>query len=196
MISKLRRNKKGQSFIELVLMMPLLLLFVLGAIEVVNVVDNVFIMIHLTREAANMTSRGTAVSSALEAVVKSSSPVVYGIDFNADGEPEPNTGNWTRWKIVHSRVGSPADPVNPAGCTGVAESYVVLEQTEWGGLGATSEVGPGGVCSTAILPDLEVIGGGLDFNAVEVFFDYTPITPLGNFGVDFMNHRFYQRAVF
>ena len=175
-------SEKGQSLVELGLSLPLLFLLVLGGIEFSNMIDAHLVLVHLTREGANMTSRGTpadvggpnygAPDDALDVIVVSSAPVV-------------TPGNLSQWTIIHSRIGpGPND-----------DEYIVLEQITRGALGEPSQIGSKD--ETPNLPNIDNIGTGQELHAVEVYYQYDTITPVGNFlGFLVADNFFYERAVF
>jgi Flp pilus assembly protein TadG len=63
----LRRCERGQGLTELVLTMPMLMLLALGMIEVNRAIETHHILSTLTREAANLASRGSTLTEAVNA---------------------------------------------------------------------------------------------------------------------------------
>jgi Flp pilus assembly protein TadG len=61
----LPRDERGQGLAELVITLPFLLLLALGLIEVSRAIEHSHTMSGLTREGANIASRGTALNDAL-----------------------------------------------------------------------------------------------------------------------------------
>jgi hypothetical protein len=192
------RSARGQAIIELTLIMPLLLLLVLGVIEFSNMVDSYLVLTHLTREGANMSSRGTPASDALDAVIDSSCPQI------SDGSGCSPT-NADHWRIIYTRMGPDSDEPDP-------KPYVVLEQIVRGsgeivassricdgcGLTATYSCDPTmQSCSSPNVPNIADIGAGQELHAIEVFYEYQPVTPVGNFiGLSLGSSPFYERAIF
>jgi Flp pilus assembly protein TadG len=195
---KILPSQSGQALTEMALILPLLLVLALGAIEISNIIYTYLVLTHLTREGGNMISRGTPANvgdenygdassidyDALDAIVDSSAPVI-------------TPGNESRWKIFYSMIA----PSNPTGClsdpvaTNPACAYVVEPQISRGSLiGVMSAIGLSGGAPN--LPNLSSVAPGRTFYAVEVFYQYTPITPLANFGVAIAGVPFYERAVF
>lgn len=186
---------RGQSITELALVLPLLLLLALGAIEVANIVNTYLTITHLTREGANMTSRGIDPVDALDAVEASGAPLI-------------NSSNSAQWKIIYSQIG-PDDPTVPTG-------YQVSSQIRRGGLAESSVVGaPGATVTSSEIPNIDSVALGQTFEMVEIFYDYAPdecgtaaaanlncpLTPLQSFTERFFSllilpTLFYERTVF
>ena len=75
------RNKRGQSLVELTLILPALLIAVMGLVEMARMIDAVHQMRGIAREGASLASRGVALDSVLSVVVT-----------NADGLGIPQKG--------------------------------------------------------------------------------------------------------
>ncbi len=107
-INKIIRSKKGQSLIELTLITPLMLLLVFGVVEVGSVISTYLTLTHTTREGANLTSRGTAPNTALDAIIAAAAPTIQ-------------NNNQAQWRIIYSRlVQKPGTPCNPS-CTYIVD---------------------------------------------------------------------------
>jgi len=186
---KLVPSQGGQALTELALILPMLLVLALGAIEVSNMIQGYLTLSHLTREGANMISRGIASpDSALDAIIESACPPLC-------------TDNQGQWKVIYSRVGPRSDPIDPSGCEPDNDTYVVLEQfipPTKGSLDEPSKLGS--ACdqvTEAELPNIDQISTGNNLYIVEAFYQYEAITPVGNMKVNLGNPIiFYERAVF
>lgn len=175
---KMGRARSGQALVELTLGLPLLLLLLLGAIEFSNMIYNHLVLTHLTREGANLTSRGTDPDVALDTVISVAKPVIQ-ID-----SPD-------QWKVVYSQIGQdPAVPCPPTPCV-----YRVDEQLSRGGLEQGSRIGSVG--ARVEIPGIDNIGPGQAFHAVEVFYDYGPsrLTSIENL-LGTIGETFYERTIF
>ena len=202
-------SQRGQSIIELGLALPLFLLLSLGAIEISNMLNTYLVLTHLTREGANVASREepttdpdcnldcvmtVTIPADLTAVIAAASPVI-----KAD-----NPGQWT---VIYSRIGPSlptGDDGNPNGCSNSGD-YVILHQITNGGLeNKSSKIGiqcdlPENPTNDGQTPAdfWDSIGSGYTLHAVEVFYTYESITPVGNFpGISLGGEDFYERAIF
>jgi hypothetical protein len=206
-LKKIVRSQRGQSIVELTLLLPLLIVMGLGIIETSNIINSYLVLTHMTREGANLTSRDTpadvgglnctAPNDALDVIIGAAGPV---IDCN-----DPS-----RWRVIYSLIG----PAVPAICvitpTPLVCDYVVQEQVVRGSgkVVSSKRVCPdcglsSGPCLLAsacpkptTLSDVSDIAPGHTFYAVEVFYEYEPITPIAAFGVGLPTEPFYDRAVF
>ena len=194
---KIIRSQKGQSLTELGLALPILILLAFGAIEFSNLIQSYLVLSHLTREGANMTSRGNPPevpgpgNDALDAVIAASCPMI------SDGLPCAEPPNPQRWTIIHSRIGPNPDGPSPP--------YVVLQQVTRGAgpVVNVQRVCPGcssgnftcatGCVAPSNVPDLGSINPGGQLDAVEVFYLYQPV--LGTF-FPLGSDPIYERAIF
>jgi hypothetical protein len=171
------RSNKGQTLIELTLIVPLMLLMVYGVVEVGSVISTYLTLTHTSREGANLTSRGTDPDDALDAIIAAANPTI-------------GNGNPTQWRIIYtSIVQAPGAPCPQAPC-----DYVVEEQIIRGSLNQSSKIGPVGAIVNANLDGFDSVAPGQKFHAIEVFYDYGPdvITFIGNG----FNKIFYDRSIF
>ena len=183
-------SQRGQALVELSLTVPILLVLTLGAIEISNIINARLVLSHLTREGANMISFGTpadlpgANNDALDAIIDGACPII------SDGPPcSTGVGNPGQWEIIYSKiVENPAIPCPPTPC-----DYVIDLQVTRGNLNEPSKIGAEG--ATANLP-LSSLDAGRTFYVVEVFYLYSPITPVANFGVNIGSTTFYEQAIF
>jgi hypothetical protein len=182
-LGRILRSKNGQSLLEIVFIAPLMLAMAYGAIEVGSVISTYLTMTHTTREGANLTSRGTAPNTALDAIITAAAPTL-------------RTANQAQWRVIYSHI----VPAPPAVCT-VPPCYIVDTapngQILRGTLNKTSKLGaPDGttLLTQAVLPGIQNVAPGQAFHVIEVFFDYRPsiITYIGK-GI---NTDFYDRTIF
>lgn len=207
------RSNRAQALVEFTLTLPLLIVLGLGAIEFGNMVHSYLVLTHLTREAANLTSRQpgikgsstwtTNINNGLDAVISSASPVI------STAGTGPN-----QWKVIYSMI--EWDPGTNCGflSDGTTEDHYKIRRSnagwaasvDWedGSLGQASKIGNDGACASAST-DTEWNAGvkglttiGLTLHVVEVFYDYGPskLTPVQNFIAAFVPGIFYRRTVF
>ncbi len=164
-----RGSRKGQAVVETVLVAPLLLVLLLGLIETGNALSVKLKMSTLSREWANIASRGTSLAETLNVLMNSGDEIQLrekgGIVVTkitvVDGDP-----------VVDSRVGSP-------GFQGSSRLW---------NPGADDDI-------VAPLQSLPLVDGQV-LHAVEIIFNYEAMTPVGNFLPDGWTDEVYERAIF
>lgn len=177
----MKRSEKGQSIIEVALMIPFLLILTLGLIEIANAIDSYLVLSGMVREGASMTARSMPADDALDMVIAGASPMVDPV--------QP-----ARWKIIYSRIGPSNHADNPNGCADIGDTYVVLDRVERGGQAGGSQVGA--LCGAATLSGIGAVATGEPLHVVEVYYQYETITGLDHYGIDVGAFPFYDRAVF
>ncbi len=134
-----------------------------------------------------------AIPADLNAVIAAASPVIRADNLN-------------QWTVIYSRIGPSLpldDPVNINDCPN-SGGYIVLDQITNGGSGESSKIGtecqlPENPTSDGQTPKdfWDSIGAGYTLHAVEVFYTYESITPVGSFpGINLGGEDFYERAIF
>lgn len=163
---KALRNQRGQALVEAALVIPILLLLLLALIESGNGLSVKHKMAVLSREGANIASRGSTLQETLDAVM----------DSGAEIKLRENGG------AIVSRI------VVTAGAP------VVSNQLAYPGFEGDSRLG---------LPDSTAAPlGGIPFGegqvlyAVEILFDYKPLTPVGEMLPTGFADEVYERAIF
>jgi len=213
--TKIQNYRRGQALVELTLIFPMLLTLALGAVEVGNIIYTYQVMHRLTAQGANMASRSTVSSNVPSPSCAALGPLAPYCDITktvidaacpmiSQGSPPPATcpsQNADKWRVIFTEIGpDPSVPVDPP--------YVVLKQIVTGagqitgskricdGCGLSNYTCDSGGCLTPTLPSIDTISKGNHLFAFEVFYDYSPITVLGNFvGTNFTG-IFYERSVF
>jgi len=174
-------SQKGQSLIELSLIAPLMIFLAYGAIEVGQVISTHLTMTHTSREGANLVSRGTAASDALDAVIAAASDTF-------------KTTNQANWKIIYAKVTQditvpcPNPPTTP--CT-----YRINSQLTRGLLVKNSKLSSTGAVNEIVtIPGINGVIAGQTFQVIEVYYNYLPyiVTYVGK-GI---NTDFYDRTIF
>jgi hypothetical protein len=152
-----------------------------GAVELGSVISAYLTLTHTSREGANLASRGTKPSDALNAIIAASSNTFA----------SSNQGNW---KIIYSKlvqdttVPCPNPPTTP--CT-----YRIASQEIRGNLNKSSRLSATGSVNEIVeIPGINGVTAGQTFHVIEVFYDYRPyiITFIGQ-GI---NTDFYDRTIF
>ena len=175
------RSQKGQALIELSVIAPLMVVLAYGAIEVGSAISAYLTLTHTSREGANLTSRGTTPTDALNAVIAASSNT-----FGAT--------NQANWKIIYSKlvqdttVPCPNPPTTP--CT-----YRIQSQEIRGNLVKSSKLSANGSVNDIVtIPGINGVKAGQTFHVIEIFYNYSPyiITFVGK-GI---NTDFYDRTIF
>jgi TadE-like protein len=194
------RFKRGQALVELTLIFPMLVALSLGAVEIGNLIYTYQVIHHLTAQGANIAARLTpppTIDTVMSAVVDAACPV---LSQGTTGAPNCPASNTSKWLVIYTEIGP--DPISPA-------TYGVKEQRVLGSgspnpakricaaCGLANYTCPvGAPCPVPNVPNIATIGAGQSLYAFEVFYDYTPITVLGNFvGTSFMD-KLYERSIF
>jgi len=139
-------NQKGTSVLEFALLLPLLLLLLIGMIDLCVLLDSELRLTHLSREAANVLSRGAGFEETFAALTSAG----RGLEF--DGPK----GKAILTKISLDKHGNP----------------VITAQRSIGGLNRSSACGtlPDGATSVpAVIPNGRTVPPHLSLMVVELF---------------------------
>jgi Flp pilus assembly protein TadG len=162
------KNEGGQALIEMTFILFMLLVLVFGMIDFGRVLLARQIVINVSREAANLASRGTTLPDALSAVTGSAKP----LNINENGY------------IILTLV-----------TRDQSGSATIVDQQAVGNLQATSKIGTG-KGSPAALPTDQLPATNMSLVAAEVFYQLTPVTPVGRLlGLDSLP-QLYDAAYF
>jgi hypothetical protein len=162
---ELRMQEKGAAAVELALILPMLLILVFGIIDLGRLIQARLILSNVSREGGSMASRGYASGSNLLSMLQSS-----GTPLDLSG-----LGRIYVSRIKAGTSDTPAPSID-------TQQYV-------GALNVTSSISgtsPLGL-SEALYKHLEFKGPPQNTSdigelwVVEVYYKYTPITPLPNF---------------
>lgn len=199
LIRRLFFAKKAQALVELTLIFPMMLVLTLGAVEMGNLIYTYQVIHHLTAQGANIAARlgsRTTVEAMMDSVVDGACPLLSRAPGGPASCPAANT---SKWRVLYTEIGP--DP---------SDVYVVKEQRVLGtgtvdpsklickdcGSGSYTCDPVSGGCAKPSLPNLDKIGSGQSLYAFEVFYDYTPMTTLGNFVGESFAGKLYERSIF
>jgi hypothetical protein len=177
-----RRGERGQSVVELAIILPLLLVVVLGVVEVSYALMDQHVVTKLTREGSNLISRDTSLADAAT-VLKSMAGRPVNFDTNS--------------KLIFSVVRKGAT----SGTSNFGQD-VLYQRYEYGALSASSVLQTRGSPTFGVPPDYQaanadsdtslqltglppglVVGAGSMIYVTEVFTKHELITPFDKFGV-------------
>jgi hypothetical protein len=165
-LGPLIRQERGQELAEAAIILPILLIMAFAVIEFGNAYSIVHTMAGLSREGANLAARGTSLDTTLQIVLTNGSD----ISLSAQGG--------TVVTRVQVQSGTP----------------VVIGQVASPGYSGLSRIG------TVGNPAQDVGSWGLqagqDVYAVEIFYRYDQLTPLGNIIGPAVPDTLYERTVF
>lgn len=165
-VPRLRAGDRGQSTVEFALLAPLLLVLLMGVAEAGTAYDRQHTLVGLSREGANIASRGAAMAEVIDVVMANGADI----------------GLAERGGVVVSRVFVE---------DGTAE---VVEQEASPGFLNGSRIGAVGETAAA-LQTLGLIDGQSVY-VVEVFLAYRAFTPLSAFVEGAVPQGLYSRSVF
>jgi len=150
----LRCGESGQAFIEFAFVAMMLVVMLFGLIDFGRFVYERQILVNLSREGANLVLRNTPVTNAAAAVMISSSPLKMG----------------TQGRLIMSTV------FNSNGVR-----YVTSQLSTGGLTGAAAPSKIGTVNGTATMPTTPTVipAAGKSMYVTEVYYRFTPITPIG-----------------
>lgn len=161
------RDRRGQALVEFALLLPVLLLLLCGVIEIGRILETNHIMSALTREGANLASRGASMEDALSILRTNQSASGLG-----------NVGGAVVSRLLVDQNGVPKVEAQITSAGYENASRVAPKDSV-----ATTYTGAG-------------LTNGYRYFVVELFIPYTPITPLSNFMAGFIPERLYDRSLF
>jgi hypothetical protein len=162
----LGRSSEGQSLVEFAFLAPILLLIFLGMVEAATAYDRQHVLAGLSREGANIASRGAELQEVIDVITANGASIGFG-----------ELGG-----VVVSRVLIDEDATE------------VTEQLGTPGFVPRSRVGVVGEPAVGF-EGLGLVEGQ-ELHVVELFYDYNGFTPLGAFVEGAVPDGLYSRAVF
>lgn len=159
-----RRYARGVATIELALMLPVLLLLVLGVVDFARAIQFNNILVHLTREGANLAARTTAEPTyILKALMDTATPM----KMNTDGMMYIT-------QVIGQRNGS-ARLVAQYRPTSGGKFSLGSKLVACSGRWSSGKCEPSGT-QTVPLPNGVLLNEGETVYAVESMYDYTMLT--------------------
>jgi Flp pilus assembly protein TadG len=168
--AKRLEDERGAALIELALCLSMLLVLVFGIIDFSQIILDHEVMSGLSRQGSDLASRGTSLTDTVSALG------IQGASLNIG----------TKGRIILTAV------------TDVNGNFQIIGQAESPtGISITSAVGSG-VGNAASMPSSAnyVLQAGQTLYVTEVFYSYTPMTPIGSFLKTSLASTLYESAYF
>lgn len=166
-----RAGQRGVAVGELAILLPLLLVVLLGVIDLGRLVTGYQTLNDMSREAANLVSRGSSVDAAIAAL---SSSTTGPVDVIADGA------------IIISTLARRSD-TDP--------TPWVVDQYRHGSI-PSSASRVGALNGPARVPNVDQLEVGMTVMAVEVVHGFVPLFPIDALGLDLYPEVLYEAAFF
>jgi Flp pilus assembly protein TadG len=149
-------DERGAALIELALCLPVALVLVFGVIEFSQIIFDEQIMSGLSRQGSDLSSRGTTLATTVSAL----------------GAQGGSLNMGTQGAIIITEVAN-----NSSGAP------QIVDQAESAtGISVTSNIGSGaGNPATVPANAITLLNDGETLFVTEVFYSYTPMTPVGSF---------------
>jgi hypothetical protein len=160
------RDERGQGLVELVICLPFLLLLALGLVEVSRAIETSHVMSGLSREGANVASRGSTLNEAMT-ITRAN---------------QAASGLGTGGGVIASRIQVTG---------GVPRVIAQVASTGYAGL---SRIGRVDSLATPFVT-AGLLNGGR-YYAVEIFVPYTPITGFDRLLPGMIPGTLYDRSLF
>lgn len=168
-ISRARSGESGQALLEFALIASIMIIMALGVIDLGRAIFDKEVLSDLSRSGSNLASRGTSLSAAASAVITQPS------DLNM---------------ASNGLVIVTAVQANAAGAT------KITGQASQGGISGSSRIGALGGSANLPVTVPAIPSPGQTVYVTEVFYSFTPITPIGKFMTIVFPSTLYDVAYF
>lgn len=175
------RGSRGQSIIEMTIMLPFLVMLALGVVEISFGMLDQHIVTKLTREGSNLISRNTSMQDAITALTAMSARPV---DFNTQSKvilsvlkkgATTGTANYDQvflyQRISYGALAGSSKLVTGGGSFGGPPDYLAVNADTNSGLQVTN------------VPDSLINTRGGMLYVTEIYTRHQLLTPLANFGL-------------
>jgi Flp pilus assembly protein TadG len=152
--AKRLEDERGLALVELAICLPVLLVLVFGLIDFSQIIYDDEQITGLSRQGSDLASRGTSLTSTVSALVVQGAPLNIG----------------TNGRIILTEVAYNSSNI----------PQIVAQAESPAGISVSSAVGSG-VGNSANMPPSSstVLAAGQTLYITEVFYSYSPITPVG-----------------
>lgn len=166
----MKSRSRGVAIVEFAMVLPIMLVMMFAIVELGRAVLTRQVLLNVSREAANLASRGTTMSDAIDAVQMSAAP----LDLSGRGY------------VILTEVRRDAN-----------NALRIHQQRAVGATPEASRIGTG-VGNAATLPatPTPIPPPGFNLIVAEVFYHSTPITPLGGLLNSAIGDVYYDIAFF
>lgn len=172
----IKAYKSGQAAAEFAVIVSMLLIIALVVVDLSRALSDIEAMAGLSRQGANLVSRGDSAAQAATALVAGAAP----LNLQKNGE------------VIITSVINNGSAKKP--------KLVIFDQATGGGLSFTSKIGTGigNSANTNGWPAAAqaIPQAGQTVYVAEVFYSYAPITPIGKFMKLVLPSTLYQAAYF
>jgi Flp pilus assembly protein TadG len=163
-----RQYQRGQAILEFALIAPMLVVMALAVVDFSRAIYDQQVITHLTREGSDVASRGSSASDSMNAVLSADSPLNLA-----------NNGCVIVTAVTNnSGVLTISDQASSPGCTA-----------------GSSKVGTG-IGAAAVLPAAAIPPSPQSVFVTEVFYTFTPWTPIGSWLGAVLPSQMYDIAYF
>jgi Flp pilus assembly protein TadG len=164
-------DEQGAALVELALCVSSLLVLVFGVIDFSQIIFDNQVMTGLTRQGSSLASRGTTLTDTVSALG------VQGASLNIG----------TNGRIIVTAVAADSS----------GKLWIVDQAKSPTGISVNSAIGSG-IGNAASMPSSAntVLNAGQTIYVTEVFYSYTPMTPIGSFLKAKIGSTLYQSAYF
>ena len=166
---KIVADHSGQAMLEFAIIASLIIMLVFAIVDFGRALNQMQVMVGLTRQGSNLASRGTPLLDSANAVVAGDAP----LDLNNNGE------------VIVTAV------------TNNSQGNVITGQVSQGAITRASKIGQGvGTLATIPSSAAAMLQPGQTIYVTEVFYTYQGITPVAKLVNIVLTSTLYQAAYF